>query len=85
MDYTGVSPVGFSSGWINAPTWRVNVGGQNAAVKFRVKARDAYGNETGWSDYGGGHRADSRCYEPPAHTTGGGYVREPSLAAAKGP
>jgi hypothetical protein len=50
VDYPGVYPNGFSSGWINTPTWRVNVGRKNAAVKFRVKARDAFGNETGWSD-----------------------------------
>ena len=48
-DYPGVSPNGFSSGWINAPTCRVHLGGQNAAYEFRVKARDATGNETGWS------------------------------------
>jgi hypothetical protein len=62
VDYKGLYPAGglvagqlppgagFSSGWINAPTWRVNVGRQNAAVRFHVKARDAVGNETGWSD-----------------------------------
>ena len=42
---------GFSSGWINAPTWRVRVGRKNLAIEFRVKARDIYGNETGWSPY----------------------------------
>jgi hypothetical protein len=50
VDYPGVYPNGFSSGWINTPTWRVLVGRQNAAVRFRVKARDAFGNETAWSD-----------------------------------
>jgi len=50
VDYPGTGANGFSSGWINAPTWRVKVGRENAAVRFRVKARDALGNETGWSD-----------------------------------
>ncbi len=50
VDYSGVSPVGYSSGWINTPTWRVAVGRSGAGVRFRVKARDAFGNETGWSD-----------------------------------
>ena len=62
VDYPGLYPAGgvtggqlpvgagFSSGWINTPTWRVNVGRTGTAVKFRVKARDAVGNETGWSD-----------------------------------
>jgi hypothetical protein len=49
VDYPGTPPNGFSSGWINANTWRVNVGRQNAGVRFRVKARDGAGNETAWS------------------------------------
>jgi len=50
VDYPDVSPNGFSSGWINTPTWTVRVGRQNAGVRFRVKARDGVGNETAWSD-----------------------------------
>ena len=33
VEYPGVSPNGFSSGWINVPTRRVNVGRQNVGVR----------------------------------------------------
>ncbi|HQG48769.1 MAG TPA: hypothetical protein PK373_06745, partial [Sedimentisphaerales bacterium] len=41
---------GFSSGWINTPTFTtVNIGRANQGLHFRVRARDAYGNMTEWS------------------------------------
>jgi hypothetical protein len=50
---SGAYPDGFSSGWIDVPTWRVLLGGQNVYEQFRVKARDIYGNETEWSPWAG--------------------------------
>ena len=41
---------GFSSGWQRLPEYRVLVGRQGQALRFRVKARDLYGNETAWSE-----------------------------------
>jgi hypothetical protein len=40
-----------SSGWINAPVYAIRVGdvGQLKTYTWRVKARDIYGSETGWS------------------------------------
>jgi hypothetical protein len=43
----------FSSGWQSAPTYSVLVGRRSRltqAQRFRVKARDLYGNETEWSE-----------------------------------
>jgi hypothetical protein len=40
---------GFSSGWQSSRTYRVRVGRWGQAHRFRVKARDAYGNETAFS------------------------------------
>jgi hypothetical protein len=40
---------GFSSGWILDPTYMVLVGRSGQGHRFRVKARDLYGNETAWS------------------------------------
>jgi len=40
---------GFSSGWIPDPTYTVLVGRSGQGHRFRVKARDMYGNETAWS------------------------------------
>jgi hypothetical protein len=43
------SESGFSSGWIANPTYAVQVGRAGQGHTFRVKARDAFGNETAWS------------------------------------
>lgn len=40
---------GFNSGWIAAPTYRVTVGRSGQGLRFRVKARDQFGNETAWA------------------------------------
>ncbi|UCC98942.1 MAG: hypothetical protein JSW66_03460 [Phycisphaerales bacterium] len=40
---------GFSSGWQSSRTYRVRVGRRGQGHRFRVKARDAYGNETAFS------------------------------------
>lgn len=40
---------GFSSNWQSSTTYTVKVGRKSQAHHFRVKARDAKGNETGWS------------------------------------
>ena len=40
---------GFSSGWIATPTYRVLVGRQGQGHRFRVRARDQFGNVTAWS------------------------------------
>ena len=37
---------GFSSGWITVPTWTVPVGQSGQDIRFIVRARDQYGNET---------------------------------------
>jgi len=39
----------FSSTWQSSSTYSVKVGRHNQGHRFRVKARDLYGNETGWS------------------------------------
>jgi len=46
-----VYPDGFSSGWQADPVWTVEVGRAGAGYKFRVRARDASGNKTDWSDW----------------------------------
>ena len=43
------SEPGFSSSWQSSPTYSVRVGRRNQRQSFQVKARDLYGNETGWS------------------------------------
>lgn len=40
---------GFNSGWQSEREYTVHIGGAHVSVNFRVKARDASGNETGWS------------------------------------
>ena len=40
---------GFSSGWQSSPTYEVKIGRKDQFQKFRVKARDIYGNETAFS------------------------------------
>lgn len=40
---------GFDSGWQGSPTYTVLVGPSGLGLRFRVKARDFYLNETGWS------------------------------------
>ena len=40
---------GFSSGWIATEEYRVLVGRSGQGHRFRVKARDEWGNETAWS------------------------------------
>ncbi|MBP7051627.1 MAG: S8 family serine peptidase [Phycisphaerae bacterium] len=49
--YDDEYPAGFSSGWQDDPTWSVPVGGKNRSLRFKVKARDVYGNETEYSDW----------------------------------
>jgi hypothetical protein len=39
----------FSSGWQSSRTYSVRVGRTGQRHRFRVKARDLYGNETGFS------------------------------------
>jgi hypothetical protein len=40
---------GFSSGWVEDPSYSVQIGRSGQGHIFRVKARDAFGNETAWS------------------------------------
>ena len=40
---------GLSSSWQTDRTYTVKVGRANQRYRFRVKARDLFGNETGWS------------------------------------
>jgi hypothetical protein len=40
---------GFSSNWQSSRYYEVKLGQQSVIARFRVKARDLYGNETGWS------------------------------------
>lgn len=40
---------GFDSSWQGSPSYTVLVGGSGQALRFRAKARDILGNETGWS------------------------------------
>lgn len=40
---------GFDSGWQSSRTYKVKLGRSGLAYRFRVKARDAYGNETAYS------------------------------------
>jgi hypothetical protein len=40
---------GFSSGWQSSTYYEVKLGGQSVIARFKVKARDPSGNETGWS------------------------------------
>ena len=41
---------GFSSGWQSSNEYSVQIGRGEQNLRFRVKARDLYGNETAWSD-----------------------------------
>ena len=41
---------GFDSGWIATPTYTVQVGRSGQFHRFRVRARDQFGNETAWSE-----------------------------------
>ncbi|OHB80394.1 MAG: hypothetical protein A2Z25_13355 [Planctomycetes bacterium RBG_16_55_9] len=43
------SEPGFNSGWIATNTYQVLLGRRGQGRAFRVKARDQWGNETGWS------------------------------------
>jgi len=40
---------GFSSGWIATPTYQVLLGRSGQGHRFRVRARDQFGNVTAWS------------------------------------
>ncbi|MCX5636144.1 MAG: hypothetical protein NTX52_00420, partial [Planctomycetota bacterium] len=40
---------GFSSNWQSSRYYEVKLGGQSVIARFKVKARDLYGNETDWS------------------------------------
>jgi hypothetical protein len=40
---------GFDSSWQGSPSYTVLVGGSGQGLRFRAKARDILGNETGWS------------------------------------
>jgi hypothetical protein len=40
---------GFSSGWQSSRYYEVKLGGVSVIARFKVKARDPSGNETGWS------------------------------------
>jgi PKD repeat protein len=44
---------GINSGWQSSRTYTVRVGKKDQNHKFRVKARDAFGNETAWSPAAG--------------------------------
>ena len=44
-----VDLLSLSSGWVTSRTYTVKVGRSGQALRFRVKARDQAGNETGWS------------------------------------
>jgi hypothetical protein len=68
---------GFSSGWTDQTIYRVKVGPAGRGYTWRVKARDASGNETGWSYPP--VRQEVRPTQPPLPTTnnnagGGGSV-----------
>lgn len=41
---------GFNSGWQNSRTYQVRLGRSGQAQRFRVKARDSFGNETAFSE-----------------------------------
>ncbi len=41
---------GFNSGWQDSPTYQVRLGRSGQLHRFRVKARDTYGNETAYSE-----------------------------------
>ncbi len=49
IDAPGIWPGGFSSGWQVSNFYRVQVGRRGQGLRFRVRARDLYHNETGWS------------------------------------
>jgi len=70
-DYEDVWPDGFSSGWQDSPIWNVKVGRGAGGYTFRVRARDASGNVTDWSEE---ERGISRPNQPSltGDTTGDG-------------
>jgi hypothetical protein len=41
---------GFNSGWQDSPTYQVQLGRRGQGHRFRVKARDSFGNETAYSE-----------------------------------
>ena len=51
VDIPGIYPAGYSSGWIDLPTWEIGVGRTNQGLRFRFKVRDlsANLNESDWS------------------------------------
>jgi hypothetical protein len=51
IDYPGIYPAGYSSGWTDIPIWDVPVGRTNQGLRFRFRVRDlsANLNESGWS------------------------------------
>jgi len=49
IDAPGVWPDGFSSGWQVSNFYTVQVGRRGQGLRFRVRARDLYHNETDWS------------------------------------
>jgi hypothetical protein len=49
IDAPGVWPDGLSSGWQIETFYTVQVGRRGQGLRFRVKARDLYNNETDWS------------------------------------
>ena len=73
----------FSSGWIDQPIYRVYVGRQNQALRFRVWARDEFGNMTGASEtYPAIARPDQAPL--PATVAGGGGAAAPAGGGAAG-
>ncbi len=44
-----VDESGFDSNWQGSPSYTVLIGTSGQGLRFRVKARDILGNETGWS------------------------------------
>jgi len=49
IDAPEVWPAGFSSGWQVSTFYTVQVGRRGQGLRFRVWARDLFGNKTGWS------------------------------------
>ncbi len=63
----------FSSGWQADPIYRVAVGRGGQGIQFRVRARDASGNVTGWSDWQmAGPRPDQPRLDDQANNNAGG-------------
>ncbi len=51
VQYPGIYPTGYSSGWTDLLTWEIPVGRTNQGLRFRFKVRDLSPNlnESGWS------------------------------------